>query len=67
MALQMTPLLIHSDSVPRAARAALEAAWAAPPERREEALYEAARELRAATDLECDEVRDLMDLPPCEE
>jgi hypothetical protein len=63
MGFTMIPLLIHSDSVPQAARDALRLANAAPPETRAVALENAARVLYRETDLECGEVRDLVGLP----
>jgi hypothetical protein len=61
----MASLLIHSDGVPRAARLQLKAALDAPEGSRAEKLLSAARILHRETELECDEVRELVDLAPC--
>ncbi len=63
----LLPLLIHSDSVPPAARDALRAAHVAPPEERAAALVAAARTLRHTTELDCSEARSLVGLPPSAE
>ena len=67
MALSLLPLLIHSQDIPPQAREALRTAGAAPEEVRSAALEHAARVLYAETSLECDEVRDMLDLSsgPC--
>jgi hypothetical protein len=64
MRFSMTPLLMHSEAVPRRARDALKAAWGEPPERREAALESAARVLYRETELDCGETRDLIGLAP---
>jgi hypothetical protein len=64
MAFSVAPLLLFSEGVPGAARAALVAASRLPPERRAGELESAARALYAETDLDCCEVRELVGLPP---
>lgn len=64
MALNVASLLTYSDAVPAAAREALRAANAGPPESRAIELESAARVLFAQTDLDCCEVRELVGLPP---
>ncbi len=64
MALNIAPLLIHSDAVPGPAREAIRAATAAPPEIRGMALESAARLLHSQTDLDCRDVRELVGLAP---
>lgn len=63
MPLTMSTLLIHDHAVPQAARLALQAATAAAPSDREALLESAARILYDLTDLECVDVRELVDLP----
>ena len=60
----MAPLLMHSEDVPAPARAALRAAYAAPPEARSDMLASAARLLHASTNLECRDVLELVGLAP---
>ncbi len=62
MRYSMTPLLIHSAGVPETARSALRAALDAPPASVEQhALLEsAARILHSETELDCDDVRELV-------
>jgi hypothetical protein len=59
----VTSLLMHSDDVPPAVKASLEAARRSPEES-EEHLRSAARGLFYGTPLECDEARELVGLPP---
>lgn len=63
MTFSMVPLLVHSDSVPAAARAALRAALAAPLEERSPHLESAARILFDQLQLECGDARELVGLP----
>jgi hypothetical protein len=63
----MAPLLIHSEQVPAAARDAIRAAYAAPPQRRTAGLEAAARVLHQTTGLECSDVLELVGLPPSED
>jgi hypothetical protein len=60
--LRFTDLLIHSDDVPVAARAALSSALSGPADERCDNLLEAAHILHAETVLEPDEIRDLIGL-----
>lgn len=62
MPFSLAPLLVHHESVPPLARAALHAASVAPPELRDASLEEAARVLYAETDLDCGDVRELVGL-----
>ncbi len=64
MALDFSPLLIHSEAVPHAAREALQAARKAAPNARAATLESAARVLYRETDLDCRDVRELVGLPP---
>jgi hypothetical protein len=64
MSFSMASLLIHSEVVPARARDALKAAHGAGAERRGEMLESAARALYEATDLDCRDARELVDLPP---
>ena len=65
MSFDLTPLLLHSDEVPAQAKVALAAAREAPPGHEQDSLLEtAARALYRGTPLGCDEVRDLVGLPP---
>lgn len=61
--LTMAPLLIHSESVPLHARDALRAAMEAPAHSRVALLESAARILRSATGLECQDAFELVGLP----
>jgi len=63
MSLSMAPLLMHSEHVPAVARAAIRAAYAAPPARRCAELESAARMLHRETGLAYDDVRELIGLP----
>ncbi len=65
--LSMSSLLMHSIHVSPGARDALKAASAAEPGERRELLHSAAKLLSAETGLECEDVRELVDLPelPC--
>lgn len=58
----MAALLVHSEAVPERVRDALRAASLAPPERREAEVESAGRILYRETDLDCGEVRELLDL-----
>jgi hypothetical protein len=60
MSFTMAPLLMHSDEVPPAARAALRAAYDVPAERRIELLESAARILYEETDLDCRDIHELV-------
>ena len=62
MPFTIAPLLIHSEAVPLAARQALKAALAGPPEGREAGLQSVARVLFAERDLPCDDARELVGL-----
>ncbi|MBK7862633.1 MAG: hypothetical protein IPJ65_29300 [Archangiaceae bacterium] len=64
MSLDISPLLIHSDDVPQAAKVALMAARTASPEDRETLLEAAARALYWKTPLACGEARELVGLTP---
>ena len=63
MGVSMIPILLYSDAVPANARAALKAVADAPPSERTSLRVEAAHVLYRETELECDEVRDLVGLP----
>jgi hypothetical protein len=63
--LRIADLLIHSDDVPAAARAALSTALHGPADERCDNLLEAAAILHRDTDLEHDEIRDLIDIGDC--
>lgn len=65
MSFSMASLLLHSDGVPPAARNSLRAALSAPAAERADALLSAARILHRETELECEDVRELVDLSPC--
>jgi hypothetical protein len=60
--LRFTELLIHSDDVPVAARAALSSALSGPADERCDNLLEAAQILHVHTALEPEEIRDLIGL-----
>jgi len=62
MSLSMAPLLMHSEQVPAEARAAIRAAYDAPPQDRKEWLEAAALVLHQATGLACSDVRELVGL-----
>jgi hypothetical protein len=68
MALSMASLLVHEAGVPAPARVVLKAAIDAPPGERADMLRSAAQILFHETDLECADVRELLDLEsgPCE-
>lgn len=61
----MASLLIHFEHVPAGARRALKAAAGAPAEQRRPMLESAARILHRETGLACDDVCELIGLPPC--
>jgi plasmid stability protein len=65
MGFSITPLLLHSDSVPASARAALRAAYDSPLEQRSRHLESAARILTRELDLECGDALELVGLPAC--
>ena len=60
----MAPILIHSDSVPAAARRALVAASALAPESRRELLESAARSLHHDAAVDCHDALELVGLSP---
>jgi hypothetical protein len=64
MSFSVTPLLLHSDQVPTAARRALRAAYDAPIEERAPYLESAARILHrdGELDLDCVDARELVGL-----
>ena len=64
MSISMASLLMHDDQVPPAARRALRAAHDEAGGKRVEGLRSAARILIAETDLDCEDVRELVDLGP---
>jgi plasmid stability protein len=63
MDFSITRLLLHSDSVPASARAALRAAHDSPLEQRSLHLESAARILSRELDLECADALELVGLP----
>jgi hypothetical protein len=63
MSLSVAPLLLHSEPVPAAARRALRAAHAAPPDQRRPHLEAAARIMHHELDLDCSDARELVGLP----
>lgn len=65
MSLSMSSLLVHDPHVPAAARALLEGLRDAPESERFEAQKSAARILMDETNLDCADVRELVDLPDC--
>lgn len=62
MSFSVAPLLIHSTSVPDAARSAIRAAYEAPSDTRDEHLASAARILYAEAGLDCEDARELVGL-----
>ena len=66
MSYTMASLLVHHESVPPAARAALLAANEALPELRRELLESAARILHAEAGVGCRDARELVDLLPAD-
>jgi hypothetical protein len=60
--LHMAELLIHSDDVPLAARAALSSALAGPRDQRRENLTLAARILHQDSGLDCEDACELVGL-----
>lgn len=64
MGIAVSSLLLHDERVPAEARAAIRAAYAAPPEERAAILASAARILRDEADIECRDARELVDLDP---
>lgn len=65
MSLSMSSLLVHDLQVPAAARALLAGLRDAPESERFEAQKSAARILMDETNLDCSDVRELVDLPDC--
>lgn len=65
--LLVSNLLLHSDDVPAAARAALASALEGPAEQRRENLIEAAVILHREVGLDCSDARELVGLAdgPC--
>ena len=63
MSYDVTSLLMHSDDVPLAVKAAITASRSAGPSEREAHLRSAARELVRSVDLDCSEARELVGLP----
>lgn len=66
MGFTLARLLIHDEHVPPHARGAVRAAYEAPIEQRNEMLYSAARIVSEETELECEDVRELFGLSPCD-
>jgi hypothetical protein len=64
--LQISNLLLHTEDVPPAARAALASALEAPAEQRFEDLAEVARILHREVGLDCDDARELVGLDDCD-
>ncbi|MBX3155327.1 MAG: hypothetical protein KF773_04975 [Deltaproteobacteria bacterium] len=64
MSFSLVPLLLHSSDLPEGARAQLAAALATDEDRRDEHLLSAARLLHRHLDLDCDDARELVGLPP---
>jgi|HubBroStandDraft_2_1064218.scaffolds.fasta_scaffold1860811_2 hypothetical protein len=62
MALSVTPLLLHSDALPEAARIALADAFAQPEHERAPLLATAARILYLEASLECADALELVGL-----
>ena len=62
MAFSLAPLLIHSESVPRKAREALQAVSSARPADKRSALHVAARALFLETSLDCGDAMELVGL-----
>jgi hypothetical protein len=68
MPYSMAPLLMHSQAVPAGARDAIRAAHdTKEPEERREILASAGRILLDETELDCHDVRELLDLPTDED
>ena len=63
MAFDLSPLLIHSESVPPEAREQLKNASLAAPPDRAAALEAVARTLYRAAELDCADARELVGLP----
>lgn len=62
MRLSVAPLLMHNEAVPTQARTALRKAFSGPPEARATHLKTAARALYLETDLDCQDVREIVGL-----
>lgn len=65
MAFSLAPLLVHSESIPVAARNALRGALESAPEKQSAELLAAARLIHQDTDLDCGDARELVGLEPC--
>ena len=65
MAFSLTPLLIHSESVPVKAREALRAVSTAPVDQRRSALHSAAKVLYSETSIDCGDALELVGLQGC--
>ncbi len=63
--LRIAELLIHSDDVPAGARAALSSAFSGPDDERCDNLLEAADILHQQTELELDDIHELIGLRDC--
>jgi hypothetical protein len=63
--LQIAKLLIHSEDVPPAARAALSTAFDGPQDERCDNLVQAARSLHFDAGLDCADARELVGLVEC--
>ncbi|HEY1557781.1 MAG TPA: hypothetical protein VGF94_23275 [Kofleriaceae bacterium] len=63
MSISIAPLLVHTDDVPAAARAAIRDALSAPSDGRQHLLETAARILRDEAALDCADARELVGLP----
>ncbi len=64
MSYSMASILVHSESIPPAARDAIRAAQEGPPEARIAWLESAAWILHAETGVACPDARELVDLQP---
>ena len=62
MTFSVAHLLVHSESIPAAARSALRTAFGAAPEERRPHLEAAARVLHRELDLDCRDARELVGL-----
>jgi hypothetical protein len=66
MTLSIATLLVHDDTTPEGARAALRAALARPEAERQALLIDAARILFFEGGVDCDDARELVGLPAAE-
>jgi hypothetical protein len=64
--LQISNLLLHTEDVPLAARAAIASAFEAPAEHRSSSLIEAAVILHRELGLDCNDARELVGLDEAE-